>query len=195
MSKIDLRNFKDEVVSTESDFFTLPVGDTKIRILTDFVEVKTAWIGEYPNSKPAGIVYEGRVLNANEKVTSAGWAWAVIKTVNKATVDEVKIIKFPMGLIGKIAKLKSDPEYSWEDMPMPFDITIGNTGDGGGRYSVTPARANSEVTEKELATLNKKKPIESIVEAIVNKQTGGVEEKKDTVEYPTEEINPEDVPF
>lgn len=184
MSKIDLRNFKEEVTSSESDFFTLPVGDTKLRILTDFVEVKTLWEGEYPNSKSLGIVEGNPKVSAGQKVQSKGWAWATVKNVNGSEINEVRIIQFSMGLIGKIAKLKSDGDYAWEDMPMPFDITISNTGEGGNRYSITPARNNTPVSEKEEELLKKKKSLEDIVSAIVDKQSGKKVELSDSVDYP-----------
>lgn len=179
MTKIDLRNYKTESDNQESDFFSLPTGDTKMRIMTELVEVKTAWEGEYPNSKPMGIVTESNPALAGQKVDSKGWAWAIIRNVNKAEINKLKIVKFGKGIIGALAKLKSEGEYAWDDMPMPFDITISNSGDGPARYTITPARANTPVTEEELKALADKKPIEAIVQSIIDKQGG---EKK--VDYP-----------
>lgn len=182
MSKIDLRNYKNESESSESDFFSLPTGDTKLRVMTDFVEVKTAWEGEYPNSKPMGIITESNPALAGQKVDTKGWAWALIRGVNGAEIKKLKIVKFGSGILGMLAKLKGEGDYTWEDMPMPFDVTISNSGNGPARYTITPARSNTPVTESELKDLADKKPIEAIVESIVAKQGG---EKK--VDYPTED--------
>jgi len=102
----------------------------------------------------------------------------------------VKIVKFGSGILSSLAKLKNEGEYSWGDMPMPFDITLSNSGNGPARYTVTPARSNTELTAAEKEILSKKKPIEAIVQAIVDKQSkkGG-----EAPVYP--ESNGDEIPF
>lgn len=176
MTKIDLNNLEQE--ETGSDFHRLETGDTKIRVLTDFVEVKQVWEGVYPNSKPLGMLRKGQTLGSGQSVKTSGWAWTIVRGEKS---DTMKIITFPMSIISKLANLKKSDDYAWEDMPMPYDVTIHNTGEGGDRYSITPARQNTELTEEELADLEAKNSIEEIVEKIKDKQSD-IE-----VDYPQDE--------
>lgn len=170
---IDLNEVK-ETKSTGSDFYKFEKGDVKMRILTELFKVEQVWEGEYPNSIPKGIKVSGQIIKAGESVNASGWAWCLIRGIK----DELKIVKFPMGLIGNIAKLKSTEDYAWDDMPMPYDITIHNK--GGGRYLITPARENEEVDTDVLADLEEKSSIAEIVQKIKDKQSNVIKE----VDYP-----------
>jgi len=177
-----------ESESTGSDFFKIPEGKTRLRVLTDFTKVQTVWEGEYPNSKPLGHLQEGQVIKDGQSVKTSGWIWAYISEVNGKEVNDLKIVQMGISIIGQIAKLKQDEEYSFEDMPMPFDITINNTGEGANRYSITPARKNTEVSAEVLADLEEATPLAEIIEKI---QAKGNETP---VEYP-ESDDDKKVPF
>jgi len=187
MSTFNLDNWGDDevVTSKESDFFKLPVGDVKVRILTDFHKVKNVWEGEYPNSKPLGLLQKGQKIKDGQSVKTAGWAWVIVR----GDVDQMKIVTFPISIIAKVANLKKDDEYTWDEMPMPYDITIHNTGEGGDRYSITPSRTNASLTEFEQKQLEEKTPIEEIVQKIMDKQSGKIEESQE-LEYPESNGDP-----
>jgi len=175
-----------------SDFLKLKVGDTKLRVLTNFTKVLTLFRGVYPNSKYAGHVADSYVPKEGESVQLSGWAWVI----DRETGD-LKIAQFGKGILSSLTQLKTDPEYSYDGFPMPYDVTIKNTGDGPNRYSIIPARQNTDVTEAEMNMLNKQKSIKDIISAIVEKQNKGgeVSQAKPEIAYPTEEINPNDIPF
>lgn len=190
MNGIDLDKFSKEWDDKQSgDFFKIPTGNTKLRIMAPFVKVQSAWVGKYPASKPTGIVHEGRPLQQGEELQESAWTWALVREINL-----LKILRVPMGLLAKIAKLKQDAEYTWNEYPMPFDITISNTGEGGDRYSITPARQNTEVTVEEMALLNKCHTIPQIVQSIIDKQSGKTASADGAkIEYPTEDSD--GIPF
>lgn len=188
VNKINLDTINEEMKKQEardSDFFKFPVGDTRLRVLSEFYLVEQAWAGDYPNGKPVGYIHAGRPVKEGEKIDRKGWAWAHVRTAGDEAIDDIKLITMSMGLLADIGKLKQNPDYKWDKYPMPFEITVSNTGSGGDRYSLTPARQNTEVEASVMEKLNKKNTIPSIVEKIIAKQSGVKSESKD-IAYPTE---------
>lgn len=182
MTTIDLNNLPEDDKGTGSDFFKFPTGDTKIRIMTEMVQVKQIVEGVYPDTKLLGMVQEGQKLTADQKIKVSGWAWCNVEG------EGLKIITFPYSLIKQIGALKQMPDYSWEDMPMPYEITVKNTGKGGDRYSITPARENTEVDSDVVADLESKTTIEEIVNKIKDKaENKEVDKKFEELEYPESE--------
>lgn len=149
--------------ASTSDFFKIPTGATRARIMSDFEIIEKVWKGIFPNSKYMGMFEKGQKLGADEKVKEEYWTWAIIRGENGAK-DEFKILTLGSSIIGDLVTLKKNPEYNFSKMPMPYDITINNTGDGANRYSILPARYNTEVTAEEMETMNTKKPISFIVD-------------------------------
>ena len=174
----------EERTSSESDFFVIKTGKNTVRILSDFVKVENVFKGEYPNSKYQGIKTPERTLESDEKSTLQGWAWLL----DRAT-GEVKIGQFGSSILKALGGLKNDPEYAFTSFPMPYDITITNTGEGANRYSIIAARQNTEVKEEEMTLLNKKKTIADIVGAIVDKQSGKTTDSVEAVDYPQSSEN------
>lgn len=189
MSNIDnIFGEMEEKAKLDSDFFTIRVGKNPVRVLSDFVKVENIFKGQYPNSKYKGILTAGYQLASDEAVTMQGWAWIIDRETG-----ELKIGQFGKNILGAIVALKKDPEYAFGEFPMPYDITISNTGEGASRYSVIAARTNTPVTDAEMAALNKKKSIADIVAAIVDKQNKPAETANTTVYYPESNIKAEDI--
>lgn len=185
MSVFTIDDFKKEEGSSGSDFFKIPVGETKIRVVTDFYKVQKLWEGEFPKTVYRGIYTEGETIPAGCAVKDSGWAWCIVRDTG-----EFKIIEFTKGLIGEFFQLKRSEEYSWYTDTMPYDVTISNTGEGAQRYKVTPARQNTELTDEEKADMEALTPLADIINKIKDKQAG-VEPK--AVEYPeSDETNSAD---
>lgn len=196
-----------------SDFYKMVEGANRMRILTDFVEVRSKNDGKKFEGLSSFTDQEekkwidGGALNDKgypvRRISTQGWAWAIIR--NAKDGDELKIVKFGSTILGQLVALRHNVEYAFDTMPMPYDITVNATGAGTKEveYTVTPARQNTDVTEAEMAKLNKKKTIATIVQAIKDKQDGKTPVKTETeadksfakVDYPAEEINAEDIPF
>lgn len=171
----------------ESDFYKMKTGDNKVRILTQFERVDQLFVGEYPNSKPMGMVSESYVPKEGESVNTQGWAWAVIRETG-----EVKILPVSRGCLKLLAQLRASEGYEFDDFPMPYDVNIKNTGEGPNRYSVVAARSNTPVTKEELETLEKKPEISSIISKIKGKKDGKVT-KVEPIDYPEEDTS--EIPF
>ena len=61
----------------------------------------------------------------------------------------------------QIEALQLDPEYAFEEVPMPYDITINAIGAGDikVKYTVVPASSNTALTPAEKALLIGAQPI------------------------------------
>lgn len=169
-----------------SDFYNLKVGENKVRILTLPVSVYKLNKGVYPNNEFIRYVDDGYRAKEGEKVDIKGWVWAIIRETG-----ELKIVTLPYSVIKLIQQLKDQEDYAFDEYPMPYDITISNSGVGAARYTLTAARKNTPITEQELESLEFKTPIEDIVRRMKEK-VSKVEIKKEvkTVDYPEFEGEP-----
>jgi len=157
-------------------FFKVQEGDNKIRILTQFRALEE----EYTNKK-------------GETSKSVKFYCHVIDRSN----GSIKLGAFPYSIMKAVASLQMNDDYSFADMPMPYDITINAVGAGtmAVKYSVMPARNNVELTAEE------KKALESLdIDAAIErlKEKKGISEGHDPEsenEVPTIEIEPENLPF
>ncbi len=181
---------KMEENSSGSDFYKIKEGHNKLRILSDFFEVQTINRG----GKYGGIICPENKPKEDDQVRTQGWAWAIIRGDKaKGEGDDLGIVQFGKTILGLIVELKNSSEYGFSEMPMPYDIDL--TANGAGtkevKYAVIPARTNTEVEEEEFAKLNKKKPIPTIVETIIAKQTGKAPVKDELASYGKENDYPE----
>lgn len=152
-----------------SDYYSMREGSNRMRIVTDFVEVQS--INRGKDFK--GYVSENNQPLAGDTVRTQAWAWAIIRgDAKKEIADELNIVKFGKTILGQLVGLKNNPEYAFEDMPMPFDLDVQakNAGEMTVVYTVVPARKNTEVTADEMEKLNKKNPITEIVKRMLEKQ-------------------------
>lgn len=139
--------------------------------------------------------------------------------------NKIKLAKLPYTVGTAIMGYEKDEEYKFEGFPMPYDIKVNAVGAGTKevKYTVMAGRANTEVDSKTMADLEKKKPVAEIIRKMKDNQKekhmadgtwqknqeakaklkaeldakrvegGG---KVDTgIDYPEEEINPDDIPF
>lgn len=182
----------------ESDFIKFPVGDIKIRILTDFTQTWSLYEGEYPNAKYVRMLPHYEKPTKGQTIKTSGWAWALIRG-GKETSDYLKIVQFPYSLLKELGAMKSDPDWAFEEFPMEYDLTVGNTGEGGNRYSLRGSPKRTPVDNSVLTQLGEKKPCADIVKAILDKQESKNPAKAGAVaktyEYPSEDINPNEIPF
>ena len=72
-----------------------------------------------------------------------------------------------------IEKLQKNPDYGFDEVPMPYDITIVAAGAGtlDVDYSVVPARNNTPLTPSEMALWRGTQPIREL-QAALNVESG-----------------------
>lgn len=61
----------------------------------------------------------------------------------------------PSSVYDQIEALQTNPEYAFEEVPMPYEVTLNAKGAGSKDvvYTVTPARTNTPLTEAEKAAV------------------------------------------
>lgn len=108
-----------------------------------------------------------------------------------------------------IEALQINPDYSFDEVPMPYDITINakKAGTKDVEYTLLPARKETPLTEEEREKLDAAKPLEELKQAINEKQTtkgaaGGSratasETDANTGQHPPagSELTDDDIPF
>lgn len=87
---------------------------------------------------------------------------------------QVKPYFMPHSIYKAIEALQVTEDYSFDSVPMPYDITINakNAGTKDVEYGVVPARQNKALTAAEEADVEKKGPIEAIQDSIRAKKAG-----------------------
>lgn len=201
-------------------WFKIQEGSNRIRIMSKGEMLKEkfnkgvvyAWDKGYPWKDEEDT--ENGIPRTNIK-----WLTWIIDRVD----GKLKLYKIPYEIMKQIGALQKDPDYQFEELPMPYDITINaiKAGTKEVSYSVVPARSNTPITLEEMEALNAESSTKEIVEKMQEKQIAKHKEEglwvdpdvrarayvestksvrptkpmEEPVEYPTEDINPEDIPF
>lgn len=116
---------------------------------------------------------------------------------------KVKMAELPLSISYSLNDLQEDTDFAFEDFPMPYDVKITydpDNDDPKAKYRLVASPKQESLTDEEetdLAEKMKKQTPEQYVETKKNKQKekGGVSRPNSDVEYPKEEINPDDIPF
>ena len=200
---------------TDGAYFTLKEGENKVRLLTAL----TVFPQHFNKSGYTGICL-GKELGcpgcseddrrrelkmndpkANEKLQytrNIKWMCWVLDCAD----GEIKLAKLAHRVAVQLQTLQNNPEYAFNEAPMPYDITINakNAGKTTVEYLVTASRLNTPVAEDVLRKLEKENTPEQIKEFMKNKKARELglmakEEEEVKVEYPEEEIDPSQIPF
>lgn len=135
--------------------------------------------------------------------------------------NQVKLMKIPYSTMESIVGFMTNEEYAFSAFPMPYDITIQakNAGKKEVEYTIVPARNNTPIPQGAMDEYNKQKPINDILERMKEKQiekdkqdgvyeskedrlarlhkeyeeSGNKPEEIDTIDYPEEDMSPEDI--
>ncbi len=85
---------------------------------------------------------------------------------------KIKPYFMPHTIYKAIEKLQLDTEYAFDEVPMPYDVTINAKGAGTKEveYTVIPARANTPLTPSEKALLTGTQPITELQKAVYERQ-------------------------
>lgn len=166
----------------KGEYFKLQEGDNKLRILSSF--------------EPHQSVYNGK---PNFKFV----AWILDRRDGK-----IKPFFMSKTIAEYIGALQDNPDYTFDDFPMPYDITINAKGAGTKEvvYTVLAARNNTALTTEENNALIEKMPIAEFVQKLKDRdaeQGKAPQKPQSTVTEPTiEESKPnpfiddeDEVPF
>lgn len=156
---------------------------------------------------------------------SVKWSvWAIVRRTvakNRQTgkqevheVNELKIVDLTNGLAESLYNLKKDKDMgtNFEEFPMPYDVKIsvtqkktrGTPTPKDIEYALVPGQQRKDVTAVEMADMEKKTPVQQIIERMQEKardqaEGGASDDSEEThsggIEYPKDDINPDDIPF
>ena len=214
MSLIDEVNQaeKENGISNNTEYLNLQEGDNKMRILSKPEICAYHFLPATKKNVPCYGMHRNCPHHEDEGQSPSvkWWAWVIDRVDGK-----IKLCKLPHKAFKQLAEYQANPDYQFESFPVPYDINlkIKNVGTKDAEYQVIPARNNSDLTKEEQEIFSKKSDVKNIVEKMKAKQAkidgneytskeapqAPVHQEGDnqlpTIEYPDEEINPDDIPF
>ena len=201
---MDLDKMFDDVNKTygsndkqESDWLKIKEGRNKVRVLSGLEPIPSHFKYGYCLGEKDCTFRNEDGEHPRPSVKFTTWVWSYDEKA-------IRLANFAWKIAESLRTLSHDPDYAFTEFPMPYDVTITATGAGTKEveYGVTPARANSDVPPEALKALEKKKSPADVREAMKKKKMKelGIAEKEapvvvGAIEYPKEDINPEDIPF
>lgn len=132
----------------KGDYFKLQEGANKVRLVSECLEHP----GEY-NGKP-----------------TFKWLCYILDRKD----GRIKPFFMAHTIYKQIEALQRDSDYAFDEVPMPYDITINAAGAGTKEveYTVVAARQNTPLTPAERALLTGTQPIAELQKALQEKQPG-----------------------
>lgn len=117
--------------------------------------------------------------------------------------NTIKLFKMPHTIAKTLEEYRQNPQYAFAAFPMPYGITVAakNAGTKEVEYVLQPDRSNSEIPADLMKQYTEKcTPPDKIKESMKTKaaERAGLLAPKapeGKIEYPTDEINPDDIPF
>lgn len=164
-SKMDWIDKREEERSKE--YFELVEGENKFQLLTYCAPQALKWTGN--KYEPA--------VEGDTNLSIKGVCWVLQDGL-------IKLAKLPYTVVKQVRALQNDPDYTFEDFPMPRVIKVNAKGAGTKEveYSTIPSPKETSVSEEILAELAKKLTPEEMIEKMKGKSL-------------EEDIKPEDIPF
>jgi len=164
-----------------SDFMQLEPGDNKVRIVSE-AEMK---LTHYDPEEKRSFTVDSMEDLFNEQKPKKKYLMYVIDRAD----GDIKLLEVGVSVVKQIKEFAKSEDYSFEVLP-EYDITIKKTGQKmETRYSVMPARENTELTEEEQAKIADLTPIDEVCERLSKPK-----EEEPDVEVPGDDKSEEE-PF
>lgn len=181
--KFDWVDAQEERIQTErsKDYFNIAEGANRFVLLSHCAPLAQVWTGS-----------KYRVAEEGDKnVGIKGVCWVLQD-------DTIKSAKLPYTIVKQIRALQQDPEWDFQ-LPFPHVLTLNAKGAGTKEveYTLNPSPKKYEIPTTILEELAKKPTPDELVEKIKgNVSQGNSSVSPSTLpDYPTDEINPDDIPF
>lgn len=197
-------------------------GNYKLRVLTNPKALATHFFGKgFPSSVCYGMEKGCPFHNPeNEKASVKYQAYVIDREDN-----QIKLAELPWSVMARIGDFEEDDELAFEEFPMPMDIKVKvnkESTDKKGVYTTDASITKIPITTEEDNLFIEKMKVETVEQFVENKKIkqlakhkadgtwdkeaekrkeflNKVEVKKpsteEVIEYPPEEINPDDIPF
>jgi hypothetical protein len=175
MAKVDFgatrKEAEDSGLLGGGAFFKFKEGDNRIRLMSECL--------------PHTSVFDGK---KNFK-----WLCYILDRVD----GEVKPFFMPHKIYKAIEALQINPDYQFDEVPMPYDVTVNAKGARTKEveYALIPARRETALTDDELDKLEAVKPLRELKQALDSKQEKGGVHPPAPVAPATSELTDDDIPF
>jgi hypothetical protein len=134
------------LISDKSEYYKFKEGDNRFRLVSECLPHRGTFKGE-----------------SNFK-----WLCYVLDRRD----GKVKAHFMPHTIYKQLEALQSNPDYAFESVPMPYDVTV--TAKGAGtkevEYSLIPARKETPLTVAEYDAIAEQKPLKDLQTALLEKQ-------------------------
>lgn len=168
-------NFNEELSSAEKEFsigggdkFKFKEGDNRLRVLSPGKPLATHRISQKEfhtcYGQDSGCPY-------HEQTSPQPSVKFVMWVIDRAD-GLVKLAFMPYTIMKALRDLQNNPDYEFDTLPMPYDITVHATkaGTKDVEYSVVPARKNEPLTTDEEASFLNKKSVDEVIESMMLKE-------------------------
>ena len=171
-------------------WFKIEEGNNKIRVLTSMVVIAQHYIGT-KNIRTCYGKDKGCPFHQDDENPSRP-KW-MLRVLNYKT-NQIELARLPYTIIEQISALQKNEEYAFDEVPMPYDITIvaKNAGTKEVEYSLVPARQNVLLDNEILVKLNNLQTVEDVVEKLKEKQRQ-IDGQNRNENQPAEQENTEEV--
>lgn len=149
-----------------ADFYRLKEGDNKLRIVSEPEVRGVHWVDN------RGITCVGELEGCKfckfckDEAPSPKFLFYIIDRED----GMLKIAEFGYSIVRQLADYQSNPDYAFDAIPS-YDVTIKKEGQKQKtKYTVIPARKNSELTATEIALASAIKPLCEVVEAFKKRE-------------------------
>lgn len=199
----DIKQESKKYGSGDSNYFKFEEkGVYRIRILNQPKVVATHFFGKgNPSVVCVGIDEGCQYHKETDKKPSIKLCTYVIDRKD----GKVKMAELPLSISYSINDNQQDQDFAFEEFPMPYDVKITydpDNDDPKAKYRLLPSPQREPLTDEEAAALETKmakQTPEQYVEHKKDKQKKAKEAPPrggDTeIEYPKDDINPDDIPF
>jgi len=145
-----------------SDFMTLTEGDNKVRIVSE-PEIRWAF---WDNTNKRSISASG----PDEELEGNKPKMRTLYYVIDRSDNAIKLLEVGVTVFRQIKEFAMDEEYGFESYP-PYDFTIKRVGTGKEtRYTVVPAKNDTELTAEELEKLGECRPLPEVIATLSKKK-------------------------
>lgn len=182
------------------DWFKFKEGANQVRILTTLEPIPSHYgYGYCVGKEHCPVCKEG---GEDKKPSVKFLCWVLDQSD-----QQMKLAQFPYIVMKTLQDFQNIPDYTFDVVPMPYDLIINatNAGKKEVEYTIMPARKETPVSEEILKQLAKENTPSEIKASMKKKQLKklGIEMPDDgkpkvadtSIPYPEEDVKPEDIPF
>lgn len=149
---------KKQEEDSEKGYFKFVEGDNRVQLLTYSAQLIQRWTGKGYEVLLEGDSQEGKQVKGVCYVLQDG---------------EIKLAFLPYTVLKQIRELQNDPDWSFDEFPMPRTLNLRAKGAGTKEveYSVIPSPKEAPVSPEVLLKLKEKQTPEEIVEKMKEKRS------------------------